>query len=104
MTNTGQICFAATKVYVQAGIYDEFVKRYTSAFKAKHSVIGDPNEKTTEIGPVVDKLQFDRIMNIISTAKTEKAGTLAAGGERIGSKVSLKHSTPPDRLFFSSCG
>lgn len=88
LTNTGQICFAATRVYVQAGIYAEFVKQYSSAFKAKHAVIGDPNKQGTEIGPVVDESQFERVMNIISTAKAENAGTLLAGGKRLGSKVS----------------
>lgn len=87
LTNTGQICFAATRVYVQTGIYDEFVKQYSSAFKAKHTVIGDPDKQGTEIGPVVDRSQFERVMNIISTAEAEKAGTLLAGGKRIGSKV-----------------
>lgn len=91
VTNTGQICFAATRVYVQAGIYDEFVKQYSAAFKAKHNVIGDPDKQGTEIGPVVDKAQFERVMGIISTAKEEKAGTLLTGGERIGSKVSHNH-------------
>lgn len=88
VANTGQICFAATRVYVQAGIYDEFVQKYRAAFEAKHNVIGDPDKQGTEIGPVVDKAQFERVMGIISTAKAEKAGTLLAGGERIGSKVS----------------
>lgn len=90
LTNTGQICFAATRVYVQSGIYDQFIDEYAKAFKAKHQVIGDPNEAGKEIGPVVDKSQFDRIMGIISTAKDDGQGTLLAGGKSLGSKVSLQ--------------
>lgn len=87
LTNTGQICFAATRVYVQSGIYDKFVEEYAKAFKAKHDLIGDPNEAGKEIGPVVDKAQFDRIMKIISNAKEADEGHLLMGGQRIGTKV-----------------
>ena len=34
-TNSGQICFAATRVYVQEGIYDKFVDAYINGIKAK---------------------------------------------------------------------
>lgn len=87
LTNTGQICFAATRVYVQSGIYDKFVEEYAKAFRAKHDLIGDPNETGKEIGPVVDKSQFDRIMGIISNAKEADEGHLLMGGQRIGTKV-----------------
>ncbi|KAH8685068.1 aldehyde dehydrogenase domain-containing protein [Ilyonectria robusta] len=86
LTNSGQICFAATRVYVQAGIYDAFVEAYAKAFKEKESVIGDPEQPGTEIGPVVDKAQFERIMKIITTAKDEQQGSLLSGGKAIGSK------------------
>ncbi|ORY69034.1 aldehyde dehydrogenase domain-containing protein [Pseudomassariella vexata] len=86
LTNSGQICFAASKVYVQSGIYDKFIEAYANAFKAKKSVIGDPETKGIELGPVVDKAQYDRIMNIISTAQNDKEGTLLCGGNAMGSK------------------
>lgn len=77
---------------MQAGIYDKFIDEYAKAFREKHATIGDPNEAGKEIGPVVDKAQFDRIMGIISKAKEDAEGTLLAGGQIIGSKVS--HSMP----------
>ncbi|KAH8782710.1 aldehyde dehydrogenase domain-containing protein [Diaporthe sp. PMI_573] len=86
LTNTGQICFAATRVYVQSGIYDGFVEAYAKATEDKKKTIGDPEKKGTEIGPVVDKAQFDRIMGIIKTAKSEKQGTLHCGGKQIGTE------------------
>ena len=87
-TNSGQICFAATRVYVQAGIYDEFIEQYQAALQVKKGLIGDPSEQGNEIGPVVDEGQYTRIMDIISTAQQEGAGTLLAGGQRIGKTVS----------------
>lgn len=87
LTNTGQVCFAATRVYVQSGIYDAFVEAYAKTIEEKKKTIGDPEEKGTEIGPVVDKAQFERIMGILNTAKAEKQGTLHSGGGQMGSKV-----------------
>ncbi|KAH6632883.1 Aldehyde/histidinol dehydrogenase [Boeremia exigua] len=85
-TNSGQICFAATRLYVQAGIYDRFLEAYIEALKAKGDKIGDPEKEGVEIGPVVDKAQFDRIMGIISDAKKNKDGTLLHGGRTLGDK------------------
>jgi acyl-CoA reductase-like NAD-dependent aldehyde dehydrogenase len=59
--------------------------------KVKNSVIGDPEKKGIEIGPVVDKAQYERIMNIISTATTSREGTLLHGGNAIGDKVHINH-------------
>lgn len=87
LANTGQVCFAATRVYVQSGIHDAFVDAYAKAIEERKKTIGDPEKKDTQIGPVVDKAQFDRIMGIIDTAKAEKQGTLHSGGKQIGSKV-----------------
>lgn len=72
---------------MQAGIYDRFLEAYVTALKAKGDVIGDPEKEGVEIGPVVDKAQFDRIMGIISSAKDKKDGTLIYGGRTLGDKV-----------------
>ncbi|EMT72645.1 Retinal dehydrogenase 1 [Fusarium odoratissimum] len=74
VTNSGQICFAATRVFVQSKIYDKFVAAYVERLKAKKEVLGDPEAPGTEIGPVVDKAQYDRIMGIISSAKKNNDG------------------------------
>ncbi|KAK2480558.1 hypothetical protein H9L39_06197 [Fusarium oxysporum f. sp. albedinis] len=74
VTNSGQICFAATRVFVQSKIYDKFVAAYVERLKAKKEVLGDPEAPGTEIGPVVDKTQYDRIMGIISSAKENNDG------------------------------
>lgn len=43
--NAGQVCLAGSRLYLQAGIYDEFVRRYTAAAEAL--VVGDPKEEST---------------------------------------------------------
>lgn len=83
--NSGQVCFAASRVYVQEGIYDKFLEKYKEAMKAKASNIGDPDEMTTGMGPLVDEAQFKRVQGFISRGQ-QGQGTLAVGGNRVGEK------------------
>jgi aldehyde dehydrogenase (NAD+) len=83
--NTGQICFAATRVYVQEGIYDKFVEGYKKALLESAKNIGDPEEESTTMGPLVDKAQFERVSGFIERGKNSQ-GTLLTGGSRVGDK------------------
>jgi len=79
--NHGQCCCAGSRIYVQSGIYDKFIE----AFKQRTSknVVGDPFAEDTFQGPQVSKLQFDKIMDYISSGK-EAGAKLETGGERHG--------------------
>lgn len=79
--NHGQCCCAGSRIFVQAGIYDEFLKKFTE--KAKSIKVGDPFHKATSQGPQVSQIQFDRIMGYIESGKKEGA-TIHLGGERVG--------------------
>lgn len=85
--NTGQVCFAASRVYVQEGIYDKFVEGYKKAMEERAKKVGDPDEDSTMMGPLVDKLQFDRVTGFMERGKSQ--GTLLTGGGRVGDTVSL---------------
>ncbi|KAF9612854.1 hypothetical protein IFM89_004264 [Coptis chinensis] len=81
--NKGEICVAGSRVYVQEGIYDEFVKK--AAEKAKAWVVGDPFDPLAQQGPQVDKNQFEKILSYIEHGKREGA-TLLTGGKACGEK------------------
>ena len=81
--NTGQVCFAASRVYVQEGIYEAFIEKYKQAMKDKTKEIGDPDKTSTNIGPLVDEAQFKRVQGFIERGQ-QGGGTLAVGGKRIG--------------------
>ncbi|XP_071943113.1 aldehyde dehydrogenase, mitochondrial-like [Antedon mediterranea] len=81
--NQGQCCTAASRTYVEDGIYDEFVERTIK--RAEKRTIGDPFDSNNEQGPQVDKEQMDKILDLIDSGKSEGA-TLAAGGNRYGDK------------------
>ncbi|KAK1249576.1 hypothetical protein MKX08_009579 [Trichoderma sp. CBMAI-0020] len=80
---SGQICCAGSRILVQEGIYDEFVKRFTE--RALKNKLGNPFDEQTFQGPQVSQLQFDRIMGYIEAGK-QGGATLALGGERYGDK------------------
>ncbi|KAK3164672.1 hypothetical protein QOZ80_1AG0022880 [Eleusine coracana subsp. coracana] len=82
-TNKGEICVAGTRIYVQEGIYDTFVKK--AAEVAKRSVVGDPFNPRAHQRPQVDKDQYEKILKYIDMGKREGA-TLVAGGKPSGNK------------------
>ncbi|MQL75576.1 hypothetical protein Taro_007938 [Colocasia esculenta] len=79
----GEVCVAASRVFVQEGIYDEFVRK--SAEKAKSWRVGDPFDPSVDQGPQVDEGQFQKVLSYIEHGKTEGA-TLLTGGKRCGEK------------------
>ncbi|KAI6122417.1 aldehyde dehydrogenase [Pisolithus thermaeus] len=79
--NQGQCCIAGSRIFVQEGIYDEFLKRFTE--KSQSIKIGDPFAPDTYQGPQVSKIQYDRIMGYIDSGKKEGA-KVHIGGERHG--------------------
>ncbi|KAF8961159.1 aldehyde dehydrogenase [Flammula alnicola] len=81
--NHGQACCAGSRIFVQEGIYDEFLKGFVA--KAKAIKVGDPFGEGTDQGPQISQIQYDRIMGYIESGKQEGA-TVAIGGERHGTE------------------
>ena len=79
----GQCCEGGTRLLIQESIYDEFITKMKD--KMSRMKIGDPMDKTTDVGPVVSQEQFDRVMGYIELAKEEGAEALT-GGKRSGDK------------------
>jgi aldehyde dehydrogenase (NAD+) len=81
--NLGQSCCAGSRVFVEETIYQQFMEK--SIARAKKRIVGDPFDSRTELGPVVDQSQFDKVMGYIESGRGEGA-TLACGGDRIGDR------------------
>ncbi|KAL0959117.1 hypothetical protein HGRIS_014413 [Hohenbuehelia grisea] len=79
--NHGQACCAGSRIFVQAGIYDEFLKRFTE--KTKELKVGDPFEKGIDQGPLVSKPHYDRVMGYIQ-AGIDEGAKVHWGGDRHG--------------------
>jgi betaine-aldehyde dehydrogenase len=78
--STGQVCSNGTRVYVQKGIKDAFVKRLCE--RLDNAVIGDPMDPATSFGPMVSERQLGIVMDYIQIGQDEGA-TLAYGGKRL---------------------
>ena len=75
-SNTGQSCNAPTRMLVERSRYDEAVAQATET--AEKTSVNDPAQEGRHIGPVVNKLQYDKIQGLIETGMAE--GRLVAGG------------------------
>ncbi len=78
--NSGQICSAGTRLYVQRAIYDEFVERVATF--AKGLRVGPSLDPTTELGPLVSAEQLDRVSGYLALGHAQGARA-AAGGARL---------------------
>lgn len=75
---TGQTCIAGSRLLVQEKIHNEFVDKLV-AF-AKTAKMGNPMETVTQVGPVTNVPQFEKVLNYIDVAKNEGAETVLGGG------------------------
>ncbi|ADP83486.1 aldehyde dehydrogenase family protein [Pseudofrankia inefficax] len=78
--NSGQICCAGSRVYVERPVYDEFVERMSTF--ADGLRVGDSLDPETVIGPVVSARQLDRVVGYLDLGKAEGVRT-TAGGRRL---------------------
>ena len=74
--NNGQVCIAVKRVYAHESIYDALCAELAALADA--AVIGDGLEQGTQIGPLQNKMQFDKVKDILEDAR--KTGNIIAGG------------------------
>ncbi len=77
--NAGQMCSATSRVLVAAPLYDEFLQRLKA--RAEAIVQGDPFEPNTEMGALVNRAQYQRVLGHIQ-AGIAAGATLVTGGAR----------------------
>ena len=78
---SGQTCIQGSRAVVHSSIYDRFVEQLSA--KVATIRLGDPTEFETQMGPVVSKPAYDRILSYVKTAKEEGA-SVAHGGKHPG--------------------
>ena len=79
--NQGQVCCAGSRLFVQKGIYDQFITKLKEKFDGVK--VGDPLDPTTQMGTQVSVKQMNQILDYVKVATDEGARVLA-GGERYG--------------------
>jgi aldehyde dehydrogenase (NAD+) len=74
---TGQTCMAGSRLIVHADVHDELVRLV--ADRAARIRLGDPTDPETEMGPVANRPQYEKVVGYLDTARAEGA-TVAYGG------------------------
>ncbi|MCH1486609.1 MAG: aldehyde dehydrogenase family protein, partial [Alphaproteobacteria bacterium] len=75
--NNGQICIAMKRVYAHASIYDKLVEQLAKL--ADEAIVGNGLEQGTQLGPLQNKMQFDKVKDYIEDGRAN--GTIVAGGD-----------------------
>ena len=75
--NQGQVCCAGSRIFVQEGIYDEFVEKLAQAFKSVK--VGDPMCMQTQMGSQINQKQLQKILSYVDIGKSEGARVLTGG-------------------------
>ena len=78
--NKGEVCVAGSRLLVERPIYDEVVEKL--ATMARNAVIGDPLDSQTQIGPIVNRSEYDKVLGYIESGKQSSARLVAGGGTR----------------------
>jgi succinate-semialdehyde dehydrogenase/glutarate-semialdehyde dehydrogenase len=76
--NAGQTCVCANRIYAQAGIYDAFLKKLTTAVAALK--IGPGSEAGIDIGPLIDGKAVEKVREHITDATAKGARVVYGGG------------------------
>jgi len=74
--NSGQVCIAIKRAYVHDSIYDAVCEELAGL--AEKAVVGDGLQQGTQLGPIQNKSQYERVLGLIESAR--KDGKIIAGG------------------------
>ncbi|MEM6801573.1 MAG: aldehyde dehydrogenase [Bacteroidota bacterium] len=78
--NQGQICLCGSRIYVEASLYEKFKRDFVKRTKALK--VGRPEASDTDIGAIVSKPHYDKILSYIDLAKKE-GGNILCGGKAV---------------------
>ena len=79
--HAGQVCVSVQRIFVHEDIVESFSNKLVAI--AKNLVVGDPTDEKTEVGPLIEEGEVDRIHNWVEEAKAA-GGKILTGGNKIG--------------------
>ena len=94
--NTGQSCIAANRIYVQEGIYDDFLSAFVD--RVRSLKVGPGTEAGVEVGPMIDGTALQKALSHIEDAVAKGAAVLCGGGRLTGEPHARGHFLAPTVL------
>ncbi len=79
--NAGQTCVCSNRLYVQTGVYDEFVTKF--AAKVKTAKVGNGFDDGVNQGPLIETAAVEKVQRHVDDA-VSKGGRVVAGGKALG--------------------
>ena len=79
--HAGQVCVSVQRIFVHEDIVESFSSKLVAI--AKNLVVGDPTDEKTEVGPLIEEGEVDRIHKWVEEAK-KAGGKILTGGNKIG--------------------
>lgn len=77
MQNSGQFCAAAKRIYIHDDIFDEFATAYVGIINA--TKVGDGSDPSSGLGPVNNRLQFNKVNEFLADIQQKKQKVLTGG-------------------------
>lgn len=78
--NQGQICLCGSRIFIHDSIYEKFKKKFVE--KVSQLKVSHPYDKDAQLGALVSKPHFEKVLQYVKLAK-EEGGTVLTGGEKI---------------------
>lgn len=98
--NSGQVCSAGSRIYVERKVHDEFVARLAAHGKALR--IGASLDPNTQLGPLVSEKQLSRVCSYLELGPSEGARLVSGGARLTEAGLASGYFVPP--TVFSEVG
>ena len=79
-SNQGEVCLCGSRIFIERPMYEQFKGDFISRVRALK--VGDPMDADTDVGAIVSKQHFEKIMSYIDLAR-EEGGTILTGGNSV---------------------
>ncbi len=97
--STGQVCSNGTRVFVHASVHDDFVRRLGE--RATKIRVGDPFDPETQMGPLVSREHYEKVLHYMSLAKKSGASHVCGGDAITDGALARGHFVTP--AIFADC-
>jgi aldehyde dehydrogenase (NAD+) len=75
--NKGEICYAGSRMLVERTVYDEVIERVRQ--RALSTKPGDPLDPASQMGPIANKSEYDKVLNYMEVGQRDGARLVAGG-------------------------
>ncbi len=89
--NAGQTCVCSNRLYVQSGVYDQFVEKF--AAKVRTAKVGNGFEDGVNQGPLIEEAALEKVQRHVDDA-VAKGGRILVGGKRLSTMGSGQFFEP----------